>query len=54
MNKNNGVKWRRFIVPKNVEQINDHLLMIAIVMKNFKMLLGPGGYTLEWGTRVSR
>jgi len=23
VNTNNGVKWRRFIVPKNVEQIND-------------------------------
>jgi len=22
---NNGVKWRRFKVPKQVEQINDHL-----------------------------
>jgi len=27
MNTNNGVKWRRFIVPKNVEQINDHLFI---------------------------
>jgi len=25
MNTNNGVKLRRFIVPKKVEQINDHL-----------------------------
>jgi len=25
MNTNNGVKWRRFIVPKKVELINDHL-----------------------------
>jgi len=24
MNTNNGVKWRRFIVPKKVEQINDY------------------------------
>jgi len=23
MNTNNGVKWRRFIVPKKVKQIND-------------------------------
>jgi len=23
VNTNNGVKWRRFIVPKKVEQIND-------------------------------
>jgi len=27
MNTNNGVKWWRFIVPKKVEQINDHLLV---------------------------
>jgi len=25
VNTNNGVNWRRFIVPKIVEQINDHL-----------------------------
>jgi len=25
VNTNNGVKWRRFIVPKKVEQINDYL-----------------------------
>jgi len=25
VNTNDGVKWRRFIVPKKVEQINDHL-----------------------------
>jgi len=27
MNTYNGVKWRRFIVPKKVEQINDHLFI---------------------------
>jgi len=27
MNTNNDVKSRRFIVPKKVEQINDHLLI---------------------------
>jgi len=27
MNTNNGVKWRRFIVPKKVEQINDKLFI---------------------------
>jgi len=26
-NTNNGVKWRRFIVPKKVEQITDHLFI---------------------------
>jgi len=27
MNTNNGVKWRRFIVPKEVEQINEYLFI---------------------------
>jgi len=27
MNTNNGVKWRRFIVPTKVEQINDYLFI---------------------------
>jgi len=27
MNTNNDVKWRKFIVPKKVEQINDHLFI---------------------------
>jgi len=25
VNTNNGMKWRRFTVPKKVEQFNDHL-----------------------------
>jgi len=27
VNTNNSVKWRRFIVPKKAEQINDHLFI---------------------------
>jgi len=27
VNTNNGVKWRRFIVPKTVEKINDHIFI---------------------------
>jgi len=27
MNTNKEVEWRRFIVPKKVEQINDHLFV---------------------------
>jgi len=27
MNTNNDVKWRRFMVPKKVEHINDHLFI---------------------------
>jgi len=34
VNTNNGVKGRRFIVPKKVEQINDHLLMSLCVDEN--------------------
>jgi len=35
MNTNNGVKWRRFIVPKKDEQINDHLF-IDTLHKNWR------------------
>jgi len=31
VNTNNGVKWRRFIVPKKVEHINDHLLVKQLI-----------------------
>jgi len=34
MNTNNDVKWRRFIVPKKVEQINDHLFIDAYKSNN--------------------
>jgi len=37
MNTNNGVKLRRFIVPKNVEHINDHLLIDTYKSKNIKI-----------------
>jgi len=33
MNTNNDVKWRRFIVPKKVEQIIDHLFIEYLSMK---------------------
>jgi len=33
MNTNNDVKWRRFIVPKKVEQINDHLFKLSFRIK---------------------
>jgi len=32
MNTNKEVEWGRFIVPKKVEQINDHLLVIALIV----------------------
>jgi len=37
MNMNNGVKWRRFIVPKKFEQINDHLFIDTYKLNNIKI-----------------
>jgi len=37
MNTNNDVKWRRFIVPKKVEQINDHLFTDTYKSNNIKI-----------------
>jgi len=37
MNKNNDVKWRRFIVPKKVEQINDHLFIDTYKSNNIQI-----------------
>jgi len=37
VNTNNGVKGRRFIVPKKVEQINDHLFIDTYKSNNIKM-----------------
>jgi len=37
VNTDNGVKWRRFIVPKTVEQINDHLFINTYKSNNIKI-----------------
>jgi len=37
VNTNNGVKWRRFIVPKKVEQINDHVFIDTYKSNNIKI-----------------
>jgi len=37
MNTNKGVKWRRFIVPKKVEQINDYLFINTYKSNNIKI-----------------
>jgi len=37
MNTNNGVKWRRFIVPKKVEHINDYLFIDTDKSNNIKI-----------------
>jgi len=38
VNTNNGAKWRRFIVPKKVEQINDHLFELIRRFEDFKSI----------------
>jgi len=37
MNTNYDVKWRRFIVPKNVEQINEHLFIDTYKSNNIQI-----------------
>jgi len=37
VNTNNGVKWRRFILPKKVEQINDHLFIDSYKLNKIKI-----------------
>jgi len=37
MNTNNGVKWRRFIVPKKVEHINYHLFIDTYKSNSIKI-----------------
>jgi len=37
MNTNNGVKWRRFIVSKKVEQINDHIFIDTYKSNNIQI-----------------
>jgi len=37
MNTNKEMEWRRFIVPKKVEQINDHLFIDIYKSNNIKI-----------------
>jgi len=37
MHTNKEVEWRRFIVPKKVEQINDHLFIDIYKSNNIKI-----------------
>jgi len=39
MNTNKEVEWRRFIVPKNVEQINDHLFIDTYKSNNIQIVV---------------
>jgi len=45
VNTNKGVKWRRLIVPKKVEQINDHLFIDTFKSNNIK--IGVNDMTLN-------
>jgi len=60
VNTNNGVKWKRFIVPKKVEQINDHLFINTYKSNNInigvndmtvndnEMCVKNEAWSLEW------
>jgi len=37
MNTNKEVEWRRYILPKNVEHINDHLFIDTYQSNNIKI-----------------
>jgi len=45
MNTNKEVEWRRFIVSKKVEQINDHLFIDTYKSNNIK--IGVNDMTLN-------
>jgi len=45
MNTNNGVKRRRFVVPKTVDQINDYIFIDTYKSNNIK--LGVNGRTVN-------
>jgi len=40
MNTNKMVEWRRFIVPKKVEKINDHLFIDTYKLKLNNIKIG--------------
>jgi len=42
VDRNNGVKWRRFIVPKKVEQINDYLFIDTHKSNEIKVGVNDG------------
>jgi len=42
-----GVKWRRFIVPKKVEQINDHLFIVIDTYKSNNIQIGVNDMTVN-------
>jgi len=48
MNTNNGVKWRRFIVPKKVEQINYYLFIDTYKSNNIKIGVNDSEMRGRW------
>jgi len=47
MNTNKEVEWRRFIAPKKVEQINDHLFIDTSVYKSNNIKIGVNDMTVN-------
>jgi len=48
VNTNNGVKWRRFIVPKKIEKINNYLgLFIYRHLQVKKVKVGVNDMTVN-------
>jgi len=45
MNTNNDVNWRRFIVPRKVEQIND--LLVIDTYKSISIQIGVNDMTVN-------
>jgi len=52
VNTNNGVKWRRFIVPKKYEQTNDHLFINTCKSNNIE--IGVNDMTVNDGEMCER
>jgi len=52
VNTNNGVKWRRFIVPEKVEQYNEYLFIDTYKSNNIK--IGVNDMTVNDGEMCVR
>jgi len=59
MNTNDDMKWRRFIVPKQVEQINDHLFIYTYKSINIKigvndMTVNDSEMSVRWKNKLGQ
>jgi len=57
MNTNKEVEWRRFIVPKKVKQINDHLFIDTYKSNNIKigvndMMVNDSEMSVRWNRQA--